>query len=84
MLEAEVAALKRAAEHVSLRKCVVRLHEVVCTSETLYLAMDKVEGRDLYQAVDSDGAFPEPLARQLISQLASALAGLHAIGIIHR
>ena len=45
MLEAEVLALRRAggSEHV------VRLHEVVATEDGVFLAMERVPGRELFE-----------------------------------
>lgn len=82
MLEAECSALRLASEHEQLR--VVRLHEVVCTPQCVYLALDKVEGVELFALVEQCGALPEPFVRSLMAQLLDAVSALHGIGIIHR
>jgi len=84
MLEAEVQALRRAAEHDHLRARVVKLHEVVATPEMLYLAMDKVRGCELFTVIEQKGSLPEPLVRRLMHELVSALAAMHGVGIVHR
>ena len=84
MLEAEVAALRRAAATAKLAEVTPTLHEVLCTSSELVLVMDRVRGCELFELIDRQGALPEPTVRSLMAQLLSALAGLHALGIVHR
>ena len=84
MLEAEVAALRRAAATAKLAEVTPTLHEVLCTSSDLVLVMDRVRGCELFDLIDRQGALPEPTVRSLMAQLLSALAGLHALGIVHR
>ena len=52
MLEAEVLALRRAsgATHV------VKLHQVVACSDAIWLAMERVRGRELFEVVEERGA----------------------------
>ena len=80
MLEAEVLALRRAAgtEHV------VRLHEVVAAADAVFLAMERVPGRELFELVEERGALDAPLVRGLIRQLLTALAALATLGVVHR
>ena len=80
MLEAEVGALRRAAQCADCRRHVVRLHQVLRTSDTIYLALDLVSGSELFTLVERHGALPEVLARALVQQLVLALASLHRSG----
>ena len=80
MLEAEVGALRRAASCEELRQHVVRLHQVVRTNDTIYLALDLVPGLELFLLVEKHGALPEPYVRTLMAQLMRALAMLHGLG----
>lgn len=47
------------------------------------LVMEFVPGRSLREALDEDGALPEPLLRRTGQQVASALAALHGAGLLH-
>ena len=82
MLEAEVVALRRASglgvSHV------VRLHELVRTPSSVYLVMDRVPGRELFELVDERGALEPQLVRNLMRQLLSALNALAGVGVVHR
>jgi serine/threonine protein kinase/class 3 adenylate cyclase len=49
-----------------------------------FLVMELVEGMDLKAVVQSAGALPEPIALQIIADIASALQLAHERGIIHR
>ena len=84
MLEAEVAALRRAAEHAELHTRVVRLHEVICTEADMWLVMDRVVGDELFNVVERDGPLAPPVVCALMGQLTGALERLHAIGVVHR
>jgi serine/threonine protein kinase len=64
---------------------VVAVYRVgVLEDETPYLVMQYVEGRNLGDTVRAEGPLDEGDARQILAQLASALAAAHANGIIHR
>jgi serine/threonine protein kinase len=80
MLEAEVFALRRAgnAPHV------VRLHEVVCSSDAMWLAMERVPGRELFMVVEQRGALESGFVRHLMQQLLTALTALAELGVVHR
>ena len=59
MLEAEVNALRKASglNHV------VNLHQVVATSDAIFLAMERVPGRELFELVEQRGALGGALVR---------------------
>jgi len=80
MLEAEVVALRRAtsADHV------VKLHEVVAADDAVWLAMERVPGRELFELVEEKGALPNALVSSLMKQLLTALEALARLGVVHR
>ncbi|HEV8238028.1 MAG TPA: protein kinase [Thermoanaerobaculia bacterium] len=71
------------ARQVSHRN-VVRIHDLGEDGEMVFLTMDLVEGRSLREMLEREGAMPLPRAVHLVKQLARALAGAHAQGVIHR
>jgi len=84
MLEAEVAALRRAAASPHLMQVTPTLHEVLHTAEDLVLVMDCVAGCELFELIDAQGALPAPVVCSLMAQLLTALSALHALDIVHR
>ena len=84
MLEAEVAALRRAAASPHLMRVTPTLHEVLHTAEDLVLVMDCVAGCELFELIDAQGALPPAAVCSLMAQLLTALAALHALDIVHR
>lgn len=53
-------------------------------SEALYLVMEKLEGRDLWELMHSNRIFPEAIAAAIGHELCLALDAAHQVGIIHR
>jgi serine/threonine protein kinase len=53
-------------------------------AERPWIATAYVPGPSLAQAVDLNGALPEPLVLALGGEIAEALAAIHAAGIVHR
>jgi len=49
-----------------------------------FMAMEMLEGRDLFEIVNSDGPLPCKLAAEYIRQAASALEYAHNAGLVHR
>ena len=80
MLKAEVLALRRAgnAPHI------VRLHEVIASSNAIWLAMERVPGRELFEVVAQRGALENGIVRHLMQQLLTALTALAKLGVVHR
>ena len=80
MLKAEVLALRRAgnAPHI------VRLHEVIASSDAIWLAMERVPGRELFEVVSQRGALENGIVRHLMQQLLTALTALAELGVVHR
>ena len=62
---------------------VVQCHEVVLSSATNYVVMEKAEGGTLLDVV-RHGTPPEAVARRASAQILDALSFLHARGIVHR
>jgi serine/threonine-protein kinase len=50
----------------------------------LYIAMEYAEGRNLAVVIGQDTPLPEPRIVQLMSQVLSALAVAHEMGVVHR
>lgn len=81
-LRNEVACL-RALDHPAI----VRLHEVFLGPDgKLSLILEAVKGGELYERLSKSpaGHFPEADAARVILQIVSAVAYLHAEGIVHR
>lgn len=78
--EREVALLRRCASHPN----VVALHDVIETSEFVYIIMELAQGGELFQALIDEGAYSEWDARRFIADLLEALRFLHELGIAHR
>lgn len=80
MLEAEVIALRRASDAAH----VVKLHEVVAADEAVWLCMERVPGRELFDLVEQKGALPNEFVCTLMKQLLTALEALERVGVVHR
>ena len=80
MLTAEVLALRRAghAPHI------VRLHEVIASSDAIWLAMERVPGCELFHLVEQRGALESSFISHLMQQLLTALTTLAELGVVHR
>ncbi len=52
--------------------------------ETPFIIMEYIEGRNLADVLQAEGAMTIEQARQTLSQVASALAAAHESGIVHR
>jgi len=65
-------------------RSIVRVHEVLETPDAYFLVMEKAGGKDLYEHLDSEGAFPVEEVRDVLRQLLTAVAELHSCGCIHK
>lgn len=54
------------------------------TTTNMYLVLELVRGGDLFDAITRVTRFAETQSKIMIKHLASALAYLHAMGIVHR
>jgi tRNA A-37 threonylcarbamoyl transferase component Bud32 len=64
---------------------VVQVHEVGHTAQGLpYYVMEYLEGEDLRALLDREGRLPWESSREILMQVAGALAAAHAQGVVHR
>jgi len=94
VLHAELAADERFSKRFRLEAkiaCSVAhassVRTIDCGAEadgTLYLAMEYVDGRDLFALLAQRGRLSARRSAHLMSQVLSALAAAHAVGIVHR
>jgi hypothetical protein len=74
------AELAMSLEHPN----VVPIHDAGDIDGRLYLAMRLVEGTDLGELLDAEGALDRARALAICSQVANALDAAHAKGLVHR
>jgi eukaryotic-like serine/threonine-protein kinase len=63
---------------------IVRTYDIGCEDKTYYIAMEYIEGRDLYQYVKDEGPLQFEVAAKYICQAATGLAHAHEKGLVHR
>ncbi|MBX3411136.1 MAG: serine/threonine protein kinase [Pirellulales bacterium] len=63
---------------------IVRTYDIGCEDKTYYIAMEFIEGRDLYQRVKDDGPLGFEVAAKYVCQGATGLAHAHEKGLVHR
>lgn len=63
---------------------VMSLHLSVDSAANTFLVLEFVSGGDLFDAITRVTRFPESEARLMIRHLASAMAYLHSLSIVHR
>ncbi|WXA92800.1 serine/threonine protein kinase [Pendulispora brunnea] len=51
---------------------------------TLYMAMEFLDGRDLFQVIQNEWPIPPPRVADLVMQTLAALAVAHDMGVVHR
>jgi len=51
---------------------------------TLYMAMEFLDGRDLFQVIQTEWPLPSPRMADLLMQTLAALAVAHDMGVVHR
>jgi serine/threonine protein kinase len=81
--------VERFAREVDLARSVrsphvVRVRGYGARADVPYLVLEFVAGRSLRAHIVEDGPFPPAEARDLLTQIAEALAAVHAVGIVHR
>jgi serine/threonine-protein kinase len=73
------SAVKLKSEHVA------RIRDVGTFEDGLpYMVMEYLEGADLGQLIDSNGAMNPQVAVDLVLQACDAIAEAHSLGIVHR
>eukprot|EP01113_Clastostelium_recurvatum_P044421 TRINITY_DN74_c0_g1_i2.p1 TRINITY_DN74_c0_g1~~TRINITY_DN74_c0_g1_i2.p1 ORF type:complete len:402 (-),score=118.55 TRINITY_DN74_c0_g1_i2:66-1271(-) len=63
---------------------IVQLHYAFQTREKLYMVLDYVNGGELFFHLKKEGRFPEARVRLYAAEIVSAIAHLHALGIVYR
>lgn len=63
---------------------IVHLHEVMWSPRKLYIVLELVMGKELFEILNERGPFPEATARRLFQQLADGVNYCHAMEIVHR
>lgn len=61
---------------------IVRIHDLGVSDDHAHIAMEYLDGGDLKQRIR--GGIPEPTAVAYCRQIASAMASIHEVGILHR
>ncbi|GAB1608566.1 serine/threonine-protein kinase DCLK1-like [Argonauta hians] len=79
MIENEVCILRK-ANHPNI----IRLIEEFDSPDQLFLVMELVKGGDLFELITTATKYTERTASRMTHNLVSALAYLHAAGIVHR
>jgi hypothetical protein len=63
---------------------VVRIYQADLTAAgQLFFAMELLEGRDLEQVIEAEGAMEPPRAVALVGQLLAGLGAAHEVGLVH-
>lgn len=79
MIESEIAILSSVSHpHI------IQLEEVFDFETEKYLIMEYVQGGDLFDAIAADIKYSEPVARDMVMDLANALQYLHDRMVCHR
>ncbi|WP_327089985.1 WD40 repeat domain-containing serine/threonine protein kinase [Nonomuraea sp. NBC_01738] len=78
-LAKEARATRRVASF-----CTAKVLEVHLDDERPHIVSEFIEGPNLRQAVESDGAYAGDALRRLAVALATALAAVHEAGVVHR
>lgn len=64
--------------------CIIGIHEVIETIDSVFIVLDLVEGGELFDKVVSIGRYDESTAKLLFFQMVLAIKYLHDQGISHR
>jgi len=79
LLRAETKIMKQ-VDHPHL----VKLHEIFETKDNVVLAMELLEGKELFDAICDRGAYTEQDAAKVICQVTQAVQYLNSLGVAHR
>lgn len=63
---------------------IVAVHDVLVDDDRLLISMELVDGPTLGEMVSSSGPLPPALVREIMAQVAHALAAAHRAGVVHR
>ena len=84
--EADIERIKREIHILSILRHpnIVQLYETITSENNIYIIMEYVEGKDLFQYIYSMQHLTEYKSSQLFRQLISCLEYIHKLGIVHR
>jgi serine/threonine protein kinase len=78
-MELEIKTMKQVQSEY-----IVKLYDVLMTTNNIYLIMEFCSGGDLENFIKNHGAVPEPIAKKWISQMLAAFVTLQENHILHR
>ena len=84
--ETDIERIKREIKILSIlhHKNIVHLYETITNENNIYIIMEYIEGKDLFQYIYSLQRLTEYKSSQLFRQLISCLEYIHKLGIVHR
>ena len=84
--ETDIERIKREIKILSIlhHKNIVHLYETITNENNIYIIMEYIEGKDLFQYINSLQRLTEYKSSQLFRQLISCLEYIHKLGIVHR
>ena len=84
--EADIERIRREIHILSMLRHpnIVQLYETMTNDNNIYIIMEYVEGKDLFQFIYSMQRLTEFKSSQLFRQLISCLEYIHKLGIVHR
>ena len=84
--EADIERIRREIHILSIVRHpnIVQLYETITSDNNIYIIMEYVEGKDLFQYIYSMQHLTEYKSSQLFRQLISCLEYIHKLGIVHR
>jgi len=80
LLMREIDIMKKVGNHPNILK----LYEVYESNNYLYLVLELINGGELFDQIVARGEYSEKDASNIVKQIISAVAHLHANGIAHR
>ena len=84
--EADIERIRREIHILQIVKHpnIVQLYETLTSDNNIYIIMEYIEGKDLFQYIYSVHHLTEFKSSQLFRQLISCLEYIHKLGIVHR
>ena len=84
--ETDIERIRREIHILSILRHpnIVQLYETMTSDNNIYIVMEYVEGKDLFQYIYSMQRLTEIKSSQLFRQLISCLEYIHKLGIVHR
>ena len=84
--ETDIERIRREIRILSVlhHRNIVQLYETITNDNNIYIIMEYIEGKDLFQYIYSLQRLTEYKSSQLFRQLISCLEYIHKLGIVHR